>query len=152
MSTHEKPHLVSQRPNQPMVCAACGSTHFIKALAEEFSAGGYSSVEFRPLTAGFQPPSAYVCLCGTPMPVNGVSLGEVRYDNTPKGRFLTSLQKAIAFRKAQQPQVLAQGFVSLAEHEELRDQVAMQQDQIERLLDAVEASEGADVGDTNEGL
>ena len=70
---------------------------------------------------------------------------DVQYDNTPKGRYLASLHKAIAFRKAHQPQVLAQGCVSLGEYEELRDQVAVHQDQIDGLLEAVEALERANV-------
>ncbi len=136
-----------------MACEACGSTHFVQALAEEFTNNRYGSAEFRPLTGNFQPPSVYVCLCGTPMPVNGLShAADVQYGNTPKGRFLASLQKAIAFRKASQPQVLAQGCVSLGEYEELRDQVAVHQDQIDGLLDVVEALERANDDDTDEDM
>ena len=110
-STIRKPSAFSQRVTPPMTCPSCGSTHFIKALAEEFSNTGYGSAEFRALT-GFQPLSVYVCLCGTPMPVQGLT-EECHYNNTPKGRHLRSLHKAIAHRKAHQPQVLAQGCVSL---------------------------------------
>ena len=136
-----------------MACPSCGSTHFIKALPEEFSNAGYGSAEFRSLTPGFQTLSVYVCLCGTPMPVNGLSLAsDAQYGNTPKGHFLASLQKAIAFRKAHQPQVLAQGFVSLAEYEELRDNVADQQEQIEDLLEAIAALKRAEGEDTDEDI
>ena len=109
-STIENPSAFSQRVTPPMACPSCGSTHFIKALAEEFSNNGYGSAEFRALS--FQPLSVYVCLCGTPMPVKGLT-EECHYNNTPKGRYLRSLHKAIAHRKAHQPQVLAQGCVSL---------------------------------------
>ena len=134
-----------------MTCPSCGSTHFIKALAEEFSNTGYGSVEFRALSTGFQPLSVYVCLCGTPMPVQGLT-EECHYNNTPKGRHLRSLHKAIAHRKAHQPQVLAQGCVSLAEYQELRDQVADQQEQIEGLLEAIAALERAEGEDPDEDI
>ena len=146
-------HVLSPQVTSPMVCEACGSTHFVQASAEEFTNNGYGSAEFRPLTGNFQPPSVYVCLCGTPMPVNGLSLAaDVQYSNTPKGRFLASLQKAIAFRQAHQPQVLAQGCVSPAEHEELRDKVAVHLDQIDGLFAAVEALERANDDDTDKDI
>jgi hypothetical protein len=131
----------------PMTCHSCGSTHFIKTQAEEFSNTGYNSAEFRSLT--FQPQSVHVCLCGTPMPMHGLS-EECNYGDNPKGRYLSSLHRAIAHRKAHQPQVLAQGCVSLTEHQELRDHVADQQEQIERLLEAVAALERAEGGDADE--
>ena len=134
-----------------MTCPSCGSTHFIKALAEEFSNTGYSSAEFRSLTTGFQPPSVYFCLCGTPMPVNGTS-EPLKHGDNPKGRYLRSLHKAIAHRKAHQPQVLAQGCVSLAEYQELRDHVADQQEQIEGLLEAIAALERAEGEDPDEDI
>ena len=152
-STIENPSAFSRRVTPPMTCPSCGSTHFIKALAEEFSNTGYGSAEFRSLTAGSQPLSVYVCLCGTPMPVNGLShAADVQYGNTPKGRFLASLLKAIAFRKAHQPQILAQGCVSLGEYEELRHQLVVHQDQMDGLLDAVEALERANDDDTDEDI
>jgi hypothetical protein len=134
-----------------MTCPSCGSTHFIKALAEEFSNTGYGSAEFRSLSTGFQPLSVYVCPCGTPMPVQGLT-EECHYNSTPKGRYLRSLHKAIAHRKAHQPQVLAQGCVSLAEYQELRDQVADQQEQIEGLLEAIAALERAGGEDPDEDI
>ena len=150
-STIENPSAFSPRVTPPMTCPSCGSTHFVKALAEEFSNTGYGSAEFRALSTGFQPLSVYVCLCGTPMPVQGLAQ-ECHYNDHPKGRYLRSLHKAIAHRKAQQPQLLARGFVSLAEYEELRDQVAMQQEQIEGLLDAIAALEHAKGDDSDEDI
>ena len=85
------------------------------------------------------------------MPVRGLT-EECHYNEDHKGRFLRSLHKAIAHRKAQQPQLLARGFVSLAEYEELRDQVAMQQEQIEVLLDAIAALEHAKGDDPDEDI
>ena len=150
-TTIENPSAFSRRVTPPMTCPSCGSTHFIKAPAEEFSNAGYGSAEFRSLTAGFQTLSAYVCLCGTPMPVQGLA-EECHYDDNPKGRYLRSLHKAIAHRKAHQPQVLAQGCVSLAEYQELRDHVADQQEQIEGLLEAIAALESAEGEDTDEDI
>lgn len=77
---------------------------------------------------------------------------ECHYNDTPKGRYLRSLHKAIAHRKAHQPQVLAQGCVSLAEYQELSDHVADQQEQIEGLLEAIAALERAEGEDTDEDI
>ena len=76
---------------------------------------------------------------------------EYNYGDNPKGRYLGSLQKATN-SKANQPQVLAQGCVSLAEFEGLRDQVSIQQDQIDGLLDAIEALQRAKGEDTDEDI
>ena len=59
-STIHKPSAFSQRVTPPITCPLCGGTHFIKALAEEFTNTGYGSMEFRSLTAGFQALSVYV--------------------------------------------------------------------------------------------
>ena len=130
-----------QRFNVPMACETCGSTFFIKSSAREYSNGGYGSAEFRELSG--QARSVYVCLCGAPMPMKSLLPRAGHRPNSENDHFLTSLQKAVAYRKANQLQQVAKGCVSLAEHEELRHELAKLQKQMAASLDAGQVSERA---------
>lgn len=137
---------LNQKVNTPMQCE-CGSTHFYVVRAEEFADNGYASAQIRSLSTNTE--ALYLCVCGLPVQLRDSATGKA--SDGPRGRFLKSLQTAIAHKSKNTPQGLAQGFVSLAEHEEVKADVATAKEQIEWLMSAVEALTANDEDGDGEG-
>lgn len=137
-SVHDRVNALTSRVNQPMTCGSCGSTHFYVVRAEEFSDSGYNSAQLRSLTMNQD--ALYVCLCGAPVPLKDTSVG--KGSESGRARFLKSLQLALDYQRKNNTQSLAKGVVSLGEHEELKEQLATVQEQVDWLMSAVEQLSG----------
>lgn len=124
---------LTSKVNQPVACA-CGSTHFYQVRAEEYADNGYASAQIRLISNNSEP--LYVCICGTPIALKDTVQGKT---DSPRARFLRSLQLGLEFQKKNQPQSLAQGFVSIAEHEEAKATIEELQGKVDWLMSAVEA-------------
>src|ERR1039458_4065411 len=109
----ERLHALNTKVNQPMVCGSCGSTHFTLLRAEQFADNGYNSAQIRSLSMNTEP--LYVCICGTPVVLKDTSAG--KNSDGPRAQFLKSIAAAVEFQQKNQIQGIAQGFVSIAEHQ-----------------------------------
>lgn len=92
--------------NKKLQCEKCGSVYFQPAEFREFYSGRYSATpggELYPVE-GQEPVSVRVCLCGYPARPAHI------LDVDTRGRFLDSLQKALAFRATCEPRALRQQF------------------------------------------
>jgi hypothetical protein len=117
---HERIHQTVTKANAPMSCGACGGTHFNLVRAEEFTDNGYNSATFRSISTNTDP--AYVCLCGQPYPMKDSAVGKGSSEGS-RARYLKSLSLAIDYRKKQGLSAIADGTVSIAEHQQVVEQV-----------------------------
>lgn len=133
-NVHDRVNALTLRANQPMVCSECSGTHFYVVRAEEFADNGYNSAQIRGISNNQD--ALYICICGTPVPLKDNAGGKGA--ESARARFLKSLQVAVEFRKKNSVQALAQGTVSITEHNEVKEQVVTLQEQVEWLMNAVE--------------
>jgi hypothetical protein len=149
LSTNPTAHMgrqssVNERYNEaaainetPMACS-CGSTHFFKLSSEQYNNNGYATAQFRSLSSNTE--SAYICLCGNVFPINEPV--NVRATGTSRAKFLNSLKTAIDYQKKNNPQGLAQGFVSIEEHKASLETIAELQERVDWLMITVETLAG----------
>lgn len=82
--------------NTPIECEICGSTWFYSIHAEQFSGGGYGSVEMRSITGN--PVQMRICLCGNPIVPQSQNFGGSRALGSRES-FYMSAKKAKTYRE-----------------------------------------------------
>jgi hypothetical protein len=125
---------LNDKVNKPMACGTCGGTFFIKLNAERFSNNGYNSAQIKSISANQQP--VYVCLCGEPVVIKDTTAGQ-RADGD-RQQLLVSLGLAAEHLKANRVSNIAEGFVSVAEHQNDLLTIEEMKGQIDWLVSVVE--------------
>ena len=140
---------LNDKVNKPMACGTCGGTFFIKLNAERFSNNGYNSAQIKSISANQQP--VYVCLCGEPVVIKDTTAGQ-RADGD-RQQLLVSLGLAAAHLKANRVTVVAEGMVSITEHNNSLQTIGEMQTQIDWLTSTVDrlvAVSALEIGTENE--
>jgi hypothetical protein len=111
------------RVNDPVSCPICGGVFFIELSAQLYNGGNYG---MRPISQ--TPQKIFMCLCGNLTIPGNIRQGVV--PGTERGMFIDSFDAAQAAHLQQQTDQfsairnnLAGGIASLAEFNELKDQV-----------------------------
>lgn len=120
--------------NTPIECEVCGSEWFYSVHAEQFSGGGYGSVEMRSITGN--PVQMRICLCGNPIVPQAQNFGGSRALGTRESFFIAA-KKAKANRKSITLDNVAEIAASPSEIKELQqqlDDLKTQASEIQNLL------------------
>lgn len=123
--------------NTPIECEVCGSEWFYSVHAEQFSGGGYGSVEMRSITGN--PVQMRICLCGNPIVPQAQNFGGSRALGTRES-FYIAAKKAKANRKAVTLDHVAEIAASPSEIKDLQrqlDDLALQAAEIKSLVSQI---------------
>jgi hypothetical protein len=99
----------TQPMNTAVNCEECGGNFFFLVRAEQFSGGGYGSMEYRSLTAS--PVELRMCPCGAPLTPAPAYAPGARTVQTARDAFFQSLALAKALRERRSADKLADRIV-----------------------------------------
>ena len=107
------------KPDPPMVCPKCRSTHFQDVQFNQYRKGTYAEI---PVVATSDVaefgPWVRVCVCGHPM---GIAEGKYSVTESNRAGFEASRQKALTYRAALERETLKEGILQeYASREEAR--------------------------------
>lgn len=118
--------------NNPIACELCGSTWFYSIHAEQFSGGGYGSVEMRSITGN--PVQMRICLCGNPIVPQSQNFGGSRALGSRES-FYMSAKSAKTYREKHSLDHVAEIAASTEELQAAQAEIA----EIKTILTRVEA-------------
>lgn len=117
--------------NTPVACELCSSTWFYSIHAEQFTGGGYGSVEMRSITGN--PVQMRICLCGNPLVPQAQNFGGSRALGTRES-FYMSANAAKKYRAKHSLDHVAEIAASPKELEALQTEL----DEVKAILTRVE--------------
>lgn len=109
--------------NEKLFCSVCGGSFFHMLRAEQYSAGGYGSAEFRSMSAA--PKSVLLCIgCSTPVTPKPSYYGKGTAADLAEQEFRQSIEVGQKHRKDNSIQNVAKIAASATELQDLKDLVS----------------------------